>query len=512
MSTDWAERTGEVMRVLEVNNITKTFPGVRALNDVSLDLNENEVLAVCGENGAGKSTLIKILSGIYPSGTYSGNIKFQEKEVNFKNALEAKNCGISTIFQELELFRELTVAENVFMHQRNKYGLINNNERLVETQKILDEMNVSINPEEKIKNLTTGKQQLVEIAKALAHKCKVLILDEPTSSLSDKETEILFKIIRKLKANGVSCIYISHRLEEVFELCDRVTVIRDGTVVGSKLIHETNKDDLIYMMAGRTIKNLFPQREKNIQDTICFETKNLSVIDPNNPQKYIAEDISFHVKKGEVLGVAGLVGAGRTEMASGIFGVFKKSKESKVFIEEREVDINCPKKAIEEGIAYLSEDRKQYGLVLGMSISNNISLANIRGITSRNVLDETREILVAEKYRKELSIKTPNINNKVSSLSGGNQQKVIIGKWLFAEPKVLILDEPTRGVDVGARYEIYRIINELVSEGVAVVMISSDMPELLGMSDRILVMKQGKIAAELYTEKTSQEEILSYAI
>ncbi len=497
--------------LLEFSNITKIFPGVIALDNVSLNVKPGEILAVCGENGAGKSTLIKVLSGIYPHGTYDGVMKMSGKELRFKNVADAKAAGVATIYQELELFRELTVAENIFIGEKNKNGIVNWNQRRVTAQKILDTMNVDISPEEKVKNLTTGKQQLVEIAKALSHECRILILDEPTSSLTDQEVAILFRLVRDLKAKGISCIYISHRLEEVFELCDRVSVIRDGKYIGTKETKDTNKEELISMMAGRELKELYPKVQFAVGD-VGFAVKNISVIDPNDPGKYVVKDVSFQARRGEILGIAGLMGAGRTELASALFGAYKKDKAGEIVIEGKPVQINSPRQAIDHGLAYLSEDRKLYGLILGMSITDNTTLSNLKKIARKGILNKSLEILTAQKYKEELNIKTPSISVKASALSGGNQQKVIIGKWLHADPKVLILDEPTRGIDVGARFEIYKIINRLVEQGVIVIMISSDMPELIGMSDRILVMSQGRITADLQTKETSQEEILSYAI
>lgn len=497
--------------ILEIKGITKKFPGVTALDNVNLTVKPAEVLALCGENGAGKSTLIKILSGVYPHGTFDGEVFFNNAEVKFHGVRDAEEIGITTIYQELELIKELSVAENIFLGKKpTQNGLIDWSMVQSEARKLLSEVGLEIDPSVKIKNLGTGQQQMVEICKALSKNAKVLILDEPTSSLTDTEVNMLFKIIRKLKAKGISSIYISHRLDEVFEIADRVSVLRDGQFIGTQDILNTTKDKLIYMMVGREMNNLFP-KEVFTRTDVGFEVKNFTVYDPFDSQKKVVDNVSFKAYEGEILGIAGLMGAGRTELATGIFGVYPGKTTGDVLIKGNRCKIRNSKDAIKAGLAYLSEDRKAFGAVLGMNIKENISLASLKKI-SKLFINQNMEISEANKYVSELKVKAPSIEVKIGSLSGGNQQKVIIGKWLMASPKVLILDEPTRGIDVAAKYEIYKIMNSLVRKGVIVIMISSDLPEIVGMSDRVIIMKDRKIAGEMTSANINQEDIIRIAI
>ena len=496
--------------IMQMNNVTKTFPGVVALSDVNLDIRRGEVMALCGENGAGKSTLIKILSGIYPAGSYQGEVIFDGQKTNFAHVKDSENAGVATIFQELELIKELSIAENTFLgNQPTKFGMITWEKAYASAKNYLKEVGLDINPSEKIKNLSIAQQQLVEIAKALTKNAKLLVLDEPTSSLTDTEVEILFNIIRKIKANGISCLYISHRLEEVFKIADRVSVLRDGKFIGTREICDTTRDELIYMMVGREINNLFP-KVPHPKGKVSLEVKNLTAYDPKIKNKKVLDDISFKAYEGEILGISGLMGAGRTELATCIFGEYDGTYTGEIFINGHKVRIKNSKEAIKQGIAYLSEDRKLYGLVLGMDVKTNITLSSLQKISGL-YLNNAKEINEANKYVSYLKIKTPSLEQKVNNLSGGNQQKVVVGKWLMAGPKILIMDEPTRGIDVAVKYEMYKIMNQLVEEGTTVIMISSELPEIMGMADRVIVVRNGKAVAELEQTEIQQEIIMKHA-
>lgn len=496
--------------MLEMNRITKEFPGVKALNQVNIQIKEGEVHGLCGENGAGKSTIIKILSGVYPYGTYDGEIVIRKEVQHFQHTADSERAGIVCIHQELALVQELSVQENIFLgNEPTKMGVIQWDELYRNTTALLKELDLKINPNEKVKNLGVGQQQLVEIAKALSKKAKILILDEPTSALTEHEVEILMNIIRKLKENGVTCIYISHKFNEIFEICDSVSILRDGTYVGTKDIHELDRESLIYMMVGRKLDKMFP-REPHTRKELSLEVKNFSVYDEQNPGRKLVDRVNLQAYKGEILGISGLMGSGRTELVSGIFGAFPGKKEGEVWIDGVKARIESPVEATEYGIALVSEDRKKYGLVLDMSIAENITLASLNKI-SAFVLHPDDEIQYSQKYVSALNVKTSSVETQVKNLSGGNQQKVVIGKWLMTEPKILILDEPTRGIDVGAKFEIYKIMNELVEAGVTVIMISSDLEEVLGISDRILVMCEGRIEGELDYREATQEKIMYYA-
>lgn len=486
--------------ILEIKNVTKRYPGVVALNNISISIREGEVHALVGENGAGKSTLIKTITGaITPD---EGTIIYQGKEYAELNPILSGKIGIEAIYQEFNLAPELSVEENIYMGSKVNQGVfIDRKELTNKTIEILKRLNADINPSTKIKDLTVAYMQLVEISKALAKNVKLLIMDEPTAPLTDNEVQILFKLVKQLKEQGVSIIYISHRLDEIFELSDRVTVMRDGEVIKTVDTCDTDKNQLIFDMVGRELTETYPKREPVYGDTI-LEVKDLC--GQSN------EETSFSVKAGEIVGLAGLVGAGRTELARLIIGADKKY-DGEVLVNGKTVKINSPKDAIENGIAYVSEDRKNQGVLLKMPIRWNITLPILRRLSNLGFIDTKKENECVNKYKDALRIKTPSLNQLVGNLSGGNQQKVAVAKWLASESKILILDEPTRGIDVGAKQEIYELINKLTQEGLGILMISSEMEEIMGMSDRMLVMAEGKVVGELAKEEFAQEKILRYA-
>lgn len=490
--------------MLEMKNITKEFPGVKALSDVSFNVYGGEVMALLGENGAGKSTLMKILSGVYSKD--AGEIIFEGETVNFKNPKDAQNKGIAIIHQELNLVPELTVAENIFIGREpvTAFGRIKYKEmnaKAAEYLTMLGEDNMS--PLAKVSTLSVGKAQIVEIAKAISMNAKIIIMDEPTDSLTDVETENLYKVTRELKEQGKGLVYISHKLSEVFDICDKATVLRDGTFVDMKPVSELTEEMIIQLMVGRALDERFPRSNAQHGD-IIFEVEGLT--------NEAINDVTFSVRKGEVVGVAGLMGSGRSEIAKSIYGYMPLFK-GRIAIDGKDLRINHPSSAIENGISYVSEDRKQLGLILGMSIKENITLPALKAFENIfRFISSDGEEEASKMYIEKMSIKTTGPLQKVVNLSGGNQQKVAIGKGLVTEPKVLILDEPTRGVDVGAKKEIYELINELKAKGLAIILISSEMPEVMGMSDRILVISSGEIAGELSREEATQESIMSLAI
>jgi len=495
----------KITPLLQMKNVSKYFPGVKALEDVKLEAYSGEVLALLGENGAGKSTLMKILSGVYSKDT--GSIIIGDSEVDIKGIKDAEKHGIAIIHQELSLLPNLCIWENIFLGNEGFNGITRriNKKKLKEKSEILlKDIGFNIDVDTLVKDLNVGEKQLIEIAKALSKNSKIIIMDEPTTALTDVETDNLFKVITKLKNQNMSIVYISHRINEIFQICNRITVLRDGKYIGEVMTKDITKDDLISMMVGRKLEEQFPYRKSSKGQTIlkveslCFSEK--------------VCNISFQAKSGEILGVSGLMGSGRTEMAKTIFGEYKKSS-GKVFVDGEEVNINSPKDAIEKGICYLSEDRKQEGLILGMSVGSNMTLANLKKYENRaKRLNKVDEGKVVQEYIKKLSIKTPSAEQLIKYLSGGNQQKVILAKWIMLAPKVLIIDEPTRGIDVGAKKEIYDVLNELKAMGKAIIMISSDMPEILGICDRILVMHEGEISGELSREEATQEAIMKYAV
>lgn len=500
--------------ILEMRNITKTFPGVKALDNVSFSVTQGEIHALVGENGAGKSTLMNVLSGIYPYGSYSGEIYFQGKECRFQNIHDSEEVGLVIIHQELALVPFLSIAENLFLgNERAKNGVINWNEAYSKTRELLDKVGLNELPSTLITNMGVGKQQLVEIAKALAKKVKLLILDEPTASLNDSDSEKLLGLLIQLKEQGISSILITHKLNEVNKVADSITILRDGATIETLDCHKDKitEDRIIRGMVGRDLTHRFPPRDSKIGETI-FEIRDWNVYHPIHADRKVNSDINITVRKGEVVGIAGLMGSGRTELAMSIFGHSYGTRISgKAYKGGKEIDISNVDKAIANGIAYATEDRKAYGLVLIQEIKNNITLTNLEAISdAKVVINEPKEMTVTRGYREELNIKCSSIRQLAVNLSGGNQQKVVLSKWLFADPEILILDEPTRGIDVGAKYEIYTIINRLAGEGRGIVYISSELPEILGICDRIYVMREGKIVGEMLASEASQEKVMKY--
>jgi putative multiple sugar transport system ATP-binding protein len=501
--------------ILEMRNITKEFPGVKALDNVNFQVKKGEIHCLVGENGAGKSTLMKVLSGVYPIGDYSGDIVFEDEIQKFSNISDSERKGIAIIYQELALIPDLSVYENIFMgHEIHKKGLISWNATRAEASKMLAKVKVkNVHPATKIIDLGVGVQQLVEIAKALSKDVKLLILDEPTAALNEDDSENLLELLKDLKEQGITSIMISHKLKEVIAVADTVTVLRDGKTICSLSADkgEVNERDIIKYMVGREINDIFPKRlEKNIGD-VQLEVRDWSAFD-RKLGRHVVKQADFKVRKGEIVGLAGLMGAGRTEFAHSIFGNSRNYMiTGEMFIKGKQVKFTQPKQAINHGLAYVSEDRKGNGLILMQDIKQNITVANLKAISNGIVVNKGKEIQIAEKYRESMNIKTPSIEQKVNNLSGGNQQKVALAKWLFVEPNILILDEPTRGIDVGAKYEIYTIMNELVAQGLSVIMISSELPEVLGMSDRVYVMAEGRLTGELDITEASQEKIMEMA-
>lgn len=488
--------------VLVIDHVSKSFPGVKALSDVSLNIYRGEVHALCGENGAGKSTLMKILSGAYRKD--SGTIKLNGKEVAIDSPRVSEELGISIIYQELNQVNGLTVAENIFLgRQPRKNGMILWKKMYRDAQDSLNKLKISLDAKEKLGNLTIAQRQLVEIVKAVSMDAGVVIMDEPTSSLTSAETEILFSIIGKLKSAGTAVIFITHRMDEIYRICDRLSVLRDGCYIGSGLIGEISREELIKMMIGRELKQQYPERSVE-------PGEELLKVEGFSDGKRVKK-VSFTLRKGEVLGFAGLVGAGRTETMRMVFGVDKK-EEGKIFIDGREVRISSPRDGIKNRIGFVTENRKEEGLLLAMTCSFNITLAALKKLKKCGVLKLGREKEITEEYVRKLRIVTPSVSQKAALLSGGNQQKVVLSKWLFTDCDIIILDEPTRGIDVGAKREIYEIINQLAAAGKGVIVVSSEMEEVMGICDRILVMREGEISGEVLKADFSQQKISEYAI
>lgn len=496
-----------------MDHITKVFPGVKALDNVNLSVEEGEIHALVGENGAGKSTLMNVLSGIYPYGTYEGDIIYNGEVCKFQKIKDSEEKGIVIIHQELALVPQMSIGENMFLgNERGKKNAINWNETYGEADKYLKMVGLSESSRVLIKDIGTGKQQLVEIAKALAKHAKLLILDEPTSSLNETDSRALLDLMLEFKKQGMTMIIISHKLNEVVYVADKITVIRDGSTVETMDCHnmEINEDRIIRGMVGRELTNRFPKREHVELGEINLEVKDWTVHHPLYTERKVVDGVNFNVKKGEVVGIYGLMGAGRTELAMSIFGKsYGSGITGTLKINGQEVELKDPRAAIDAKLAYVTEDRKGNGLVLSNSIKVNNSLANMRGVSDKGVIDKDKEYQVAVEYQDKLNTKTPTVEQNVGNLSGGNQQKVLLAKWMFTDPDILILDEPTRGIDVGAKYEIYCIINDLVKAGKSVVMISSELPEVLGMSDRIYIMNEGRFVGELSAEEASQERIMA---
>jgi ribose transport system ATP-binding protein len=488
---------------LEMNNIIKTYPGVRALDNVSFDVAKGEVHALVGENGAGKSTLMKILAGAQSMD--SGEILINGEQVHVTTPQKAMELGVSIIYQEFNLVPYLNAAENIYLGREPKAtvpGFIDFGKMYADSQAVIDQLGVDLNVRTPVNNLSIAQQQMIEIAKATSRNSMIIAMDEPSATLTEHEMHALFDLIRSLKAKGVSIIYISHRLEEIFEIADRVTVFRDGKYVGTKPIAETDRDDLIKMMVGRELTDVIPKVPAEIKGP-ALEVRNLT-------RKGVIEDINFTVHQGEILGLAGLVGAGRTEVARAIFGA-DTIDAGEIWLDGKQIKVRSPKDAIRQGIGLVTEDRKALGLILGMVVRENISLANLDALTKLGFVNRGAEKKISMQYIEDLMIKTPSCEQQVQNLSGGNQQKVVLAKWLFTQSKVLIFDEPTRGIDVGAKTEIYHLMNRLAASGAAIIMISSELPEIMGMSDRILVMHEGHIAGELSRADATQEKIMQLA-
>ena len=499
--------------ILEMRNITKTFPGVRALDNVNFKVRRGEIHCLVGENGAGKSTLMKVLSGVWRYGTYTGDIVYDGIVQKFQSTKDSEAAGIAIISQELALIPDLSIHENIFFgHEIMHRHLINWNQTIIEARKYLEKVRLDVNPSMKVRDLRVGKQQLLEIAKALSKNAKLLILDEPTSSLNEDDSQNLLQLLRELKADGVTSIMISHRLKEVVEIADTITVLRDGATICSMDGRTATMSDIIRNMVGRDMEDIYPVRKKHEPGEVALEIKDWTVFDPK-AERIILDHINLNVRHGEIVGMAGLMGAGRTELALSIFGNSPKYKlvSGQIFLEGKPVSFRDPNAALRAGLAYATEDKKGNGLVLIQDVRYNVTISNLDALKNGLVINRNEEIVEVNGYRDKMNIKTPSIAQKVVNLSGGNQQKVSLAKCLFVGPKVLILDEPTRGIDVGAKYEIYTIMNRLAEEGYSVLMISSDLPEILGMSDRIYVMAEGTITGEVSREEATEQNIMRLA-
>lgn len=501
--------------ILEMKNITKEFPGVTALSNVTFQVKKGEIHALVGENGAGKSTLMGVLSGIYPYGSYTGDIIFKGTECRFRNIRESEAMGIAIIHQELALNPYMTIAENIFLgNERAKRGVISWDETNKEAVVLMKRVGLNEKYTAQVKNIGVGKQQLVEIAKALAKNCELLILDEPTAALNDEDSDHLLELLQTLnKENGMTCIMISHKIHEVIKIAHSITVLRDGKTIETldNTVH-VSENRIIKDMVGRELTDRFPAHTAKIGE-VGFEVRNWVVHDPLNEERVVINNVSMKFRKGEIVGLAGLMGAGRTELAMSIFGRAYGKRISGTLIKDgRELTLHNISQAIANGIAYVTEDRKTAGLVHILDIKRNITLANLKAITRGFVVNEDEEILVGKNFRERLDIKSSSVFQKAGTLSGGNQQKVVLSKWIFTDPEVLILDEPTRGIDVGAKYEIYKIIIQLAEAGKCVIMISSELPEILGITDRLYIINDGRVVGEMKTSEATQVDIMSTII
>jgi len=494
-----------------MRDITKSFPGVRAVDGVTFNLFAGEIHALVGENGAGKSTLMKVLGGVYPYGTYDGQILIDGETRLFHRVREAEDAGIAIIFQELSIIKDLNIGENIFLgREPRRFGVINWDELYSRAQKLLDELHLPLDPRTSVGRLGIGQQQLVEIAKALSQQARILVLDEPTAALTDSEGETLFRILERLRERGVGMIYISHKLDEVFRISDRITVLRDGRTVGTEPTGAVDEVQVISRMVGREVGDIFPEADHE-RGEIIFEARNITVEDPNLRGKMLVRDVSFTVRRGEVLGIAGLMGAGRSDLLMAIFGAHLGATTGEILIGGQRASISRPSDAIRQGIAFVTEDRKRYGLVLDQTILRNMTLAGLKNLSGRFITNEHAEAATGERAMKEFSVKAGSIMNIVGTLSGGNQQKVVLAKWLLTKPRVLFLDEPTRGIDVGAKQEIYAHINSLARAGLAIVLVSSELPEVLGLSDRVLVLHEGRVTGEFQRADATAERVMACA-
>lgn len=498
--------------ILKMKHITKEFPGVKALDDVNFDLMPGEILGICGENGAGKSTLMKVLSGSYPSGTYSGEIEIDGNNVQFKSIHDAQSCGIEMIYQEMNMMLDLTIAENMFVGNiHGKNGFVNSRQLYAHTAELLKKVKLDLSPRMKVRPLNSGQMQMIALMRAYAKNPRILVLDEPTSALTDTETETLVELLKELRAEGKAIIYISHKLSDLYRLCDRLLVMRDGRTVSCRPIAEVEEQRLVEEMVGREVKDLYPKQHSKIGGEV-LRVENLTVPHPTIKGKNIVENISFSLRKGEILGIGGLVGAGRSEILGAVFGQYSGNVKKDVYLKGTRINIRSPHDAIRHGIGFITEERKLSGIVAPMSIRENMTLASLSDLPGKIILNRKVEEERANIQFKRLRIKAPSLNAKLFSLSGGNQQKVILGKWLMKNPEILLIDEPTKGVDVGTKADFYNIMGELTANGISIVMVSSDMPELISMSDRCLVISGGRITAELTGEEITETNVMRAAM
>ncbi|HPP99404.1 MAG TPA: sugar ABC transporter ATP-binding protein [Termitinemataceae bacterium] len=501
--------------ILEIKNLTKDFPGVRALDNVSLKVKRGEIHSICGENGAGKSTLMSVISGVYPKGTYEGKVFFKGKETHYHSVKDSERDGLAIIHQELALSPYLSIYENIFLgHMKTRFGIINWNKYIKESRRYLEQVGLHENPATIVSKMGVGKQQLVEIARALSKKVELLILDEPTSSLNDEESEKLLQLIRQLKAQGITCIMISHKLNEVLEIADTVTVLRDGKSISTYDVKQDQLTEsrLIRDMVGRDLTTRFPEREHKVGEVV-MEVKNWSVYHPDYHSIKVVDSASFYVRKGEIVAFCGPMGAGRTELMMSLYGQSYGSRsEGELYLFGKKVELRSPREAIQAGLGYVSEDRKNLGLILIQDVKSNISISSLPKLSRLGVVNTHEEISAAERYKEELRIKTPSIMQLTRNLSGGNQQKVALSKCLLADPEIFIVDEPTRGIDVGAKSEIYHILTDIVQKGKSIILVTSELPEAIGLADRIYVMNEGCIKGMLTREEATQEKIMHIAL
>ncbi|HIS00878.1 MAG TPA: sugar ABC transporter ATP-binding protein [Candidatus Excrementavichristensenella intestinipullorum] len=501
--------------LLQMRGITKRFPGVTALSDVNFSVRRGEIHCLVGENGAGKSTLMKVLSGVHPYGSYEGEILYQGQVARFHNIAQSEAAGIAIIYQELAQFPELTIYENIFMgHELMNGRTIDWNRTIASAKEVLARVRLNENPAAKIKDLGVGKRQLIEIAKALAKNVKLLILDEPTAALNEDDSQNLLSLLRELKEQGVTCIMISHKLKEIVAIADTITVLRDGMTVCSMDARngQVTEPQIIKYMVGREIEDIYPKRAKQPAGEVCLEIRNWTVVEPSTGRE-ILHDVNLKVRRGEIVGLAGLMGAGRTELALSLFGNTPGYKvvSGELWVKGKRVELKSPRACIDAGLAYVTEDRKRNGLILIQDIRFNTTIAALDKLTRGVVVDGNEEIRVANQYKEAINIKAPSIQQLVSNLSGGNQQKTSLAKWMFADPEILILDEPTRGIDVGAKYEIYTLMNRMVEKGMSIIMISSELLEILGMSDRLYVMSEGSMTGELPASQATEQNVMALA-